>query len=336
MTTFAAMFAVILLALSSCGGPKTPSDVVKKAIESIQEGEVEDYLSLMYYDGNEEAIKKTLADSCAAIEETYGMKVAKEELKIRGIYMKSYEILSEKIDESAKTAVVNMKMTIARGCDGLVETETRDKEVSVNLRMDSTGAWRIEDAYALLVAMVSYSTDDSDEVNDLAVFCLYGAVKEVKYEATIWIKQPELLSFICEHWGTAKFDNAGNLYNDTTQFKVQRDANGVLTKAYSDTFSLSCEYNYDGDISKSVEESFDKNSKKSDGMTQYVPYYDVGHILINCEKKTTSMLGSVRMTDIYTMRYTYTKFDSHGNWTERVVRERGSEGTEVRVITYYY
>ncbi|MCQ2288288.1 MAG: hypothetical protein MJZ74_04255 [Muribaculaceae bacterium] len=111
-----------------------------------------------------------------------------------------------------------------------------------------------------------------------------------------------------------------------TVWKITNAASGTPTGFMDYTFT----WNDKGKVSKIGYTSEDGNA----GMLAY--YNDKGVL----EKQV--LLGFMMAT----YKYSYTKFDSHGNWTERQVEwydsdEKGNEGeledtfTETRYITYY-
>lgn len=126
----AALFAVMLL-LSSCGGGNTPKDVAGEAVEALKNQNYEKFADLLYYNLDEgENIKDKKEQAAVLLKEKLGKAYEKE----GGI--KSYEILSEEIDEKGEKAIVTMK--IEYGNDTV-----KDKS-KMSLKKDKDGKWKVD------------------------------------------------------------------------------------------------------------------------------------------------------------------------------------------------
>ena len=122
--------AAFVLALASCSGGNTPTNVAEKAVKCIQDKDYEGYVDLMDTNGKEgqdiEEQKKAMADMLRS-------KAATTLDKKGGI--KSYEMLAETIAEDGKTATVEMKIVYGDG---------EEKQEEMKLRLGDDGQWRLD------------------------------------------------------------------------------------------------------------------------------------------------------------------------------------------------
>lgn len=123
---------VVTLALFACGGSNTPKDVAEKAVKCMQKGDYEGYVDLMYLnekEGEDAEKQKEQKEQFVALVKEKGSKSIEE----RG-GIKSYEVVSEEIDEDGEKAVVKMKVVYGDG----------ERNETFKLRKDDDGNWKID------------------------------------------------------------------------------------------------------------------------------------------------------------------------------------------------
>lgn len=125
---FALMTALFIM--TSCGGGNSPKAVADKALKAMQNKNYDEFVEYIYIAPKEgedpEGAKKMLSGMMQS-------KADKAYEKKGGF--KSYEVLSEEIDEKGEKAVVKVKMEFG---DGDV------KEDDMKLRKDDKGNWKID------------------------------------------------------------------------------------------------------------------------------------------------------------------------------------------------
>ncbi len=125
-----ALMAALFIMTSCGGGGNTPKAVAEKAVKCLQDKDYDKFADLVYMKVKEgedpEAGKKMLSGMMQG-------KADKMYEKKGGI--KSYEALSEQIDESGESAVVKMKIMHGDGSD---------KEDDIKLKKDEQGNWKID------------------------------------------------------------------------------------------------------------------------------------------------------------------------------------------------
>lgn len=123
-------FVAAVLLLTACGGGNTPKDVTTNAIKAMQAKNYDKFVEYVYFD------EKDSKDTESAKKMLSGMmqeKADKAYEKNGGI--KSFEILSEEIDEKGETAVVKVKFEY--GNSDVKEDDTK-------LKKDEKGNWKID------------------------------------------------------------------------------------------------------------------------------------------------------------------------------------------------
>lgn len=175
----------------------------------------------------------------------------------------------------------------------------------------------------------------SHSYTDVSVFDLKGRVKS----CTITENHTPWNIYDVNSDYTINFSPDGKLVLDDSSTKIERDSNGRLKKVG--------EYNISFD---------DKGIVKSISFISSIillsVLYDSNYIYDNNGLIVQNKIGSVEMVlfdiadafkqvfdnDYHIFNYTYTKFDSKGNWIERMVSDNKGEitnGVETRTITYY-
>lgn len=119
-----------LFIMTSCGGGNSPKAVADKALKAMQNKNYDEFAEYIYIAPKEgedpESAKKMLSGMMQG-------KADKAHEKKDGF--KSYEILSEEIDEKGEKAVVKVKMEFGNG---------DVKEDDMKLRKDDKGNWKID------------------------------------------------------------------------------------------------------------------------------------------------------------------------------------------------
>lgn len=118
------------LFMAACSSP-SPSDVAKKAYGYIQDENYEDFVDLLYIAPGEDA-EKAKQDKESLVLLMAGLSKQNSEKKDK---VKSYEVISEEIDENGEKAVVTMKVVYEDG---------KEKEETTNLQKDEDGNWKIK------------------------------------------------------------------------------------------------------------------------------------------------------------------------------------------------
>lgn len=123
-------FVATALLTVSCGGGNTPKGVTEKAMEAMQAKDYDKFVEYVYISPKEgediEGEKKMLA----------GMLQSKgDKLYEKKGGIKSYEVISEEIDEKGETAVVKLKIEYGNG---------DVKEDDTKLKKDDKGNWKLE------------------------------------------------------------------------------------------------------------------------------------------------------------------------------------------------
>lgn len=122
------LFGALFLAACSSS---TPSDVAKKAYGYIQDENYESFVDLLYVAPGEDAEKaKKEKESLVYLMKGLSGQNAEDKDKI-----KSYEVISEEIDESGEKAVVKMKVVYKDG---------KEKEETTKLKKDEDGNWKVQ------------------------------------------------------------------------------------------------------------------------------------------------------------------------------------------------
>lgn len=125
-----AAMMVVALAMFACGGgSNTPTGVAEKAMKCLQKGDYEGYVDLLYVKAKEgKDVAEEKKQFTALVQEKGGKSIEQK----GGI--KSYETVSEEIDESGEKAVVKMKVVYGNSED----------EEAFKLRKDEDGKWKID------------------------------------------------------------------------------------------------------------------------------------------------------------------------------------------------
>lgn len=118
------------LFMAACSS-SSPSDVAKKAYGYIQDENYEDFVDLLYITPGEDA-EKAKQDKESLVLLMAGLSKQNSEKKDK---VKSYEVISEEIDENGEKAVVTMKVVYEDG---------KEKEETTNLQKDEDGNWKIK------------------------------------------------------------------------------------------------------------------------------------------------------------------------------------------------
>lgn len=120
-----------MLFITSCGSSNTPSGVAKASLQALQKKDYEAFAKLLYF-------KDVEADKLAEAQKGFASlmqeKLGKEMEKKGGI--KSFEIVSEELNEAGDEAVVKAKIEYENG-------ETKDDN-EMKLRKDKNGDWKID------------------------------------------------------------------------------------------------------------------------------------------------------------------------------------------------
>lgn len=125
-------FATLMISMFimiSCGSA-TPSDVAKSAFEALKAKDYEAFAELVYIPEKEGTDVK---EQRQALVDLLKSKADKKYDKKQGI--KSFEVVSEEIDEKGETAVV--KLSVVYGND------SKDDE-TVKLKKTDSGRWMID------------------------------------------------------------------------------------------------------------------------------------------------------------------------------------------------
>lgn len=122
------MFAFI--ALVSCKG-NSPSAVVEESIQCLIDKDYEGYVDYIAF--NEDATTEEIGKHKAELKALFENKLA-EGIEKRG-GLKSYKVISEKIDEEKKTAVVKFEITYGDG-----STEQQEQKMEQN----KDGKWLMD------------------------------------------------------------------------------------------------------------------------------------------------------------------------------------------------
>lgn len=123
-------FVATALLTVSCGGGNTPKSVTEKALKAMQAKDYDKFVEYVYITEKEgedvEGNKKMLA----------GMLQSKgDKLYEKKGGIKSFDVISEEIDEKGETAVVKVKIEYGNG---------DVKEEENKLKKDKGGNWKLE------------------------------------------------------------------------------------------------------------------------------------------------------------------------------------------------
>lgn len=122
------LFGALFLAACSSS---TPSDVTKKAYGYIQDENYESFVDLLYVAPGEDA-EKTKKEKESLVYLMKGLSGQDSDKKDK---VKSYEVISEEIDETGEEAIVKMKVVYENG---------KEKEEKTKLKKDEDGNWKIQ------------------------------------------------------------------------------------------------------------------------------------------------------------------------------------------------
>lgn len=114
------MLAIAILVMAACSSSNNPGDALKKYGQYLQNGDYENFVEGLAFDGNQDAGK--VKEQKEALVSILKEKVSKEYEKKGGI--KDIEILSEQIAEDGNTAVVKTRYTYGNG-----ETEEEEQQM---------------------------------------------------------------------------------------------------------------------------------------------------------------------------------------------------------------
>lgn len=119
-----------LFIMTSCGGGNSPKAVTEKAMNALLDKNYDEFVEYIYITPKEgediEGSKKMLSGMMQSkADKTYEKKGG----------LKSYEVLSEEIDESGEKGAVKVKIEFGNG-----NTEEDD----MKLRKDDKGDWKID------------------------------------------------------------------------------------------------------------------------------------------------------------------------------------------------
>ena len=171
----------------------------------------------------------------------------------------------------------------------------------------------------------------STSYSDALVFDLKGRVKSCKITEN---HTPWNINNINKDY-TINFSSLGKLTPKDSSLKIERDDKGRLKKV--DDYRIT--YNDKGQV---------KNISYMSSIIIVSILYDSNYIYDNKGRIITNRISNLEMygfdslgatsNDDHIYNYTYTKFDSKGNWIERKVTDNKGEvegGVERRTITYY-
>lgn len=127
---FPLLVIVLALCMAGCGSSNTPSAVAEKAVNYLKDGNYEAYAELFYHPENAtpEEVEKQKQFVVSLFKEKY------EKSKKQNGGIKSFEILSEEVDEEAGTATVSLVLTYEDG-------STDDSELT--MKKDEKGDWKL-------------------------------------------------------------------------------------------------------------------------------------------------------------------------------------------------
>lgn len=123
-------FLAAMFVMTSCGEGNTPKGVAGKIVKALQDNDYDKFVDFICIDTKDfsdvENAKKMFS---AVFKEALGKVLEKK----GGI--KSFEIISEEIDEKGENAVVKMNLEFG---DGSVE-----KDQDMKLKKDKNGDWKV-------------------------------------------------------------------------------------------------------------------------------------------------------------------------------------------------
>lgn len=125
----AAIFAALFM-FASCGNSNTPKAVAEQAEKALQNEDYEKLADLMYIKESKDASMEDQKQMMTLLMKEKGGKMLKDRDGI-----KSFEILSEEIDESGEKAVVKMKVVYGNG---------KEESDEMKLVKDKDGNWKLD------------------------------------------------------------------------------------------------------------------------------------------------------------------------------------------------